>query len=42
MQEAMKLIMSGGQEDLEKALTNDPEMRDVVGQLNDLLRGSLM
>ena len=41
MQEAMKLIMLGGQEDLEKALAEDPEMRDVVGQLNELLRGSL-
>lgn len=42
VQEAMKLIMSGRQEDLEKALAEDPEMSEVVGQLNQLLRGSLM
>lgn len=38
MQEAMKLIMTGGgQEELEKAMADDEELRDVVTKLNKVL-----
>ena len=39
MREAMKLVMSGGQEDLEKALKDDPEMREIVEKLQTVLGG---
>lgn len=41
MQEAMKLMMSGGREDLEKAIAEDPEIREVVTELNKVLGGAL-
>jgi hypothetical protein len=34
--------MAGGEKDLEMALSDDPEMREVIEKLNALLRGSLM
>ena len=41
MQEAMQLMMIGGQEDLEKAMNDDPEMLEVIQKLNEVLEGSL-
>jgi len=41
MQEAMKLMMTGGREDLEKAMTRDPEIREVVQKLNSVMGGSM-
>lgn len=39
MQDAMKLMMTGGQDELEKALSDDPELLEIVGKLNDLMEG---
>ncbi|CAB9507918.1 expressed unknown protein [Seminavis robusta] len=39
MQEAMKLVMTGGQEELEQALKDDTELRDMVGTLQSILGG---
>eukprot|EP00521_Asterionellopsis_glacialis_P000136 CAMPEP_0195252628 /NCGR_PEP_ID=MMETSP0706-20130129/3973_1 /TAXON_ID=33640 /ORGANISM="Asterionellopsis glacialis, Strain CCMP134" /LENGTH=214 /DNA_ID=CAMNT_0040304955 /DNA_START=54 /DNA_END=698 /DNA_ORIENTATION=+ len=39
MQEAMKLMMTGGREDLEKAMAADPEIREVVQKLNQVMGG---
>lgn len=41
MQEAMNLMMTGGREDLEKAMASDPEIRKVVLQINTFMRGAL-
>jgi len=41
MQEAMKLMMTGGQEELEKAMAEDEEMREVIGKLNKVLDPTL-
>jgi hypothetical protein len=38
MQDAMKLMMTGGREDLENALKDDPEMQAIVQKLNTVLR----
>ena len=37
MQEAMKLVMTGDQEELEKALTKDPELREMMQKLQSIL-----
>jgi hypothetical protein len=39
MQEAMKLVMIGGPQELEKALAADPELREMVGKLQSVLGG---
>lgn len=41
MQEAMKLMMTGGQEDLEAAMRADPELREIVQKLNSALGSQL-
>mmetsp|Transcript_4785 Transcript_4785/g.6917 ORF Transcript_4785/g.6917 Transcript_4785/m.6917 type:complete len:205 (-) Transcript_4785:1879-2493(-) len=41
MQKAMKLMMLGGPEDLEKALSKDPELLEVVEKLNTIMKGAL-
>lgn len=33
----MKLVMSGGQEDLEKAMAEDPETYECVTKLNQIM-----
>jgi hypothetical protein len=38
MQEAMKLMMTGGRDDLQKAIVNDPEMREIVAKLDRVIR----
>jgi hypothetical protein len=40
MQEAMKLMMTGGREELEKKLREDPELQQIVVKLNTVM-GSL-
>ena len=40
MQEAMTLMMSGGREDLEKKLRDDPELQETITKLNSIM-GSL-
>jgi len=37
MQEIMKLVMSGGQEDLEQAMKDDVETRECVQKLNEIM-----
>jgi hypothetical protein len=37
MQEAMKLMMTGGREELEKKLIEDPDMRETVAKLNGIM-----
>jgi hypothetical protein len=37
MQEAMQIMMTGGQEELEKAMADDPEMLEIIGKLNKVL-----
>mmetsp|Transcript_10154 Transcript_10154/g.15350 ORF Transcript_10154/g.15350 Transcript_10154/m.15350 type:complete len:209 (+) Transcript_10154:81-707(+) len=37
MQEIMKLVMSGGQEDLEQAMKDDAETRECVQKLNEIM-----
>lgn len=39
MQEAMKVIMTGGQDELEQALANDPELREMMGKLQTIMGG---
>jgi hypothetical protein len=41
MQEAMKMMMTGGPEELEAAIKTDPELQQVVEQLNSILGGQL-
>ena len=41
MQEVMKLTMSGGQEALQEAMEKDPETRELVMKLNQIM-GSTM
>ena len=36
MQEAMKIMMTEGQEGLEKAMASDPELRAIAEKLNGL------
>lgn len=38
MQDAMKLMMTAGRQELEVALQRDPEMQEVVSKLNAVLR----
>lgn len=38
MQEAMKIMMTEGQEGIEKAIANDPELREIVKELNSLMQ----
>ena len=38
--EAMKMMMTGGQAELEAALQNDPELRETVQKLNDIMTSS--
>jgi len=38
MQEPMKLMMTGGQEELEAKLQTDPELRQVMAQLDGILK----
>ena len=37
MQEAMKLVMTGDQQELEKALTRDPELREMMAKLQSII-----
>lgn len=39
MQEAMKLMMTGGREELENAVKTDVELQQIVQKLDQLLRG---
>lgn len=41
MQEAMTLMMTGGREDLEKAIAGDPELQKVVEKLNNVMGGTM-
>ena len=41
MQEAMKLMMKSGREELENAIKNDPELQQVVEKLDMVMRGAL-
>mmetsp|Transcript_39082 Transcript_39082/g.72198 ORF Transcript_39082/g.72198 Transcript_39082/m.72198 type:complete len:215 (-) Transcript_39082:199-843(-) len=41
MQEAMKLMMTGGQSALEKAMEEDKEVYEIVTKLNEVMEGSL-
>lgn len=38
MQEAMKLMMTGGREDLEEKLEEDPELQETVQKLDEIMR----
>ena len=38
MQEAMTLMMTGGREDLEKKLKEDPELQDTVKKLDEIMK----
>jgi hypothetical protein len=38
MQEAMKIMMTQGQEGIEKAIAEDPELLDIVKELNALMQ----
>jgi hypothetical protein len=38
MQEAMKLMMTGGREELQKAVVKDPELQEVVAKLDQAMR----
>lgn len=40
LQEAMQLMMTCGQEELEKKMTEDPELQKVVQKLDSVLRTS--
>ena len=40
MQEAMKLMMTGGREELEKKLSEDPELQETVRKLDDVMRAA--
>lgn len=37
MQEAMKTIMTGGPQELEEAMRADPELRETLGKLNEVM-----
>ena len=39
MQEAMKLMMTGGREELEAAIVGDPELQQVIEKLNVVMGG---
>lgn len=39
MQEAMKLMMTGGREELEEAIAGDPELQQVIEKLNVVMGG---
>jgi len=41
MQEAMQLMMTGGREELEKAIVGDPELQKVVQKLDTVMKGVL-
>lgn len=41
MQEAMKIMMTGGHDELKEALKEDVEMRSVIAKLNDVMGSSL-
>lgn len=41
MQEAMTLMMTGGRDDLEKAIAGDPELQEVVEKLNTVMRDTM-
>lgn len=41
MQDAMRLMMTGGQEELERGIAEDPEMREIVAKLDSIMRGTL-
>ena len=38
MQEAMKLMMTGGREELEEAMKKDPELQQTVQKLDQIMR----
>eukprot|EP00977_Amphora_coffeiformis_P001906 scaffold362_cov176-Amphora_coffeaeformis.AAC.32 len=40
MQEAMKVMMTGGREDVEKKIKDDPELQETIAKLNSIM-GSL-
>jgi hypothetical protein len=39
MQEAMKIMMTGGREKLEQKLRDDPELQEIVKALDKVLNG---
>jgi hypothetical protein len=39
LQDAMKLMMTSGQEELAKAIKTDPELQQVVKQLDNVMKG---
>ena len=39
MQEAMQLMMTGGQEELEDKMKSDPELREIVQKLDGVMKG---
>ena len=41
MQEVMKMMMSGGQESIEKAMEEDKEVYEIVTKLNSILADSI-
>ena len=41
MQDAMKLMMGGGPQDLEKAMADDPELLELVQKLNSIMSDTL-
>ena len=41
MQEAMKMMMTGGQEELQKAMEDDPELLSTVQKLNEIMNKTL-
>lgn len=41
MQEVMKMMMSGGQESIEKAMEEDKEVYEIVTKLNSVLADSI-
>lgn len=38
MQDAMKLMMTGGREELQQAIVDDPEMQDIITKLDEVMR----
>ena len=39
MQEAMKLMMTGGREELEQKIRADPELQETIAKLNSIMGG---
>jgi hypothetical protein len=41
MQEVMKLMMAGGQQSIERAMREDPEVYELVTKLNQIMQKAL-